>query len=130
MTGTLLVQLRVLRFRFFQDGDVGVGVFPEGEEILISSFGLGGITFECVGAGEAEVGERASFARSCQSLVAEDLLKFDLCGRTIPGREQGLSTNISGVNVLSVPSAARSRGAEAVARIDPRGGLKNLGHLI
>ena len=95
------VQLRVLRFRFFQDGDVGVGVFPDGQEILISSFGLGGITFECVGAGEAEVGERASFARSCQSLVAEDLLKFDLCGRTIPGREQGLSTNISGVNATA-----------------------------
>jgi hypothetical protein len=30
-----LLQLRVLRFRFFQDGYVGVGVFPEGEEILV-----------------------------------------------------------------------------------------------
>jgi hypothetical protein len=29
------LQLRVLRFGFLQDGDVGVGVFPEGEEILI-----------------------------------------------------------------------------------------------
>ena len=30
-----LLQLRVLRFGFFQDGDVGVGVFPEGEEIFV-----------------------------------------------------------------------------------------------
>jgi hypothetical protein len=30
-----LLQLRVLRLGLFQDGDVGVGVFPEGEEILI-----------------------------------------------------------------------------------------------
>jgi hypothetical protein len=30
----LLLQLRVLRLRFFQDGDVGVGVFPEREEVL------------------------------------------------------------------------------------------------
>ena len=32
---TLLLQLRVLGFGFFQDEDVGVGVFPEGEEVLI-----------------------------------------------------------------------------------------------
>jgi hypothetical protein len=30
-----LLQLRVLRLRLFQDGDVGVGIFPEGEEVLI-----------------------------------------------------------------------------------------------
>jgi hypothetical protein len=27
-----LLQLRVLRFGFLQDGDVGVGVFPKGED--------------------------------------------------------------------------------------------------
>ncbi|MFZ3377203.1 MAG: hypothetical protein WA183_16775 [Chthoniobacterales bacterium] len=31
-----LLQFRVLRFRFFQDWDVGVGVLPEGEEVLVS----------------------------------------------------------------------------------------------
>jgi hypothetical protein len=30
-----LLQLRVLRFGLFQDGDVGVGVFPECDEILV-----------------------------------------------------------------------------------------------
>ena len=30
-----LLQLRVLGFGFFQDGDVGVGVFPEREEIFV-----------------------------------------------------------------------------------------------
>jgi hypothetical protein len=29
-----LMQLRVLRFGLLQDGDVGIGVFPEGEEFL------------------------------------------------------------------------------------------------
>ena len=29
-----LLQLRVFGFGFFQDGDVEVGIFPEGEEIL------------------------------------------------------------------------------------------------
>jgi hypothetical protein len=31
----VLLQLRVLRFGFLQDGDVGVGVFPECEEIFV-----------------------------------------------------------------------------------------------
>ncbi len=31
-----LLQLRVLAFGLFQDGDVGIGVFPEGEEILVT----------------------------------------------------------------------------------------------
>jgi len=30
------MQLRVLGLGFFQDGDVGVGIFPEGEEIFVS----------------------------------------------------------------------------------------------
>jgi hypothetical protein len=32
---TLLLQLRVLGLGFLEDGDVGVGVFPEGEEIFV-----------------------------------------------------------------------------------------------
>ena len=31
----MLVQLRVLRLGLLQDGDVGVGVFPEREEIFV-----------------------------------------------------------------------------------------------
>jgi len=36
-------QLAVLRLGLLQDGDVGVGVFPEGEEVL-----LGGVSFRSV----------------------------------------------------------------------------------
>ena len=39
-TGSL--QLRVLRLGLLQDGDVGVGVFPEGEEVLmLDAYGCG-----------------------------------------------------------------------------------------
>ena len=31
-----LLQLRILRLGFFQDGDVGVGVFPESGDLLIT----------------------------------------------------------------------------------------------
>ena len=36
-----LLQLCVLRLGFLQDGDVGVGVFPDGEEVLIGGAGFG-----------------------------------------------------------------------------------------
>ena len=41
---TLLLQLRVLRLGLLQDGDVRVGVFPEGEEIVIGAASLGSVT--------------------------------------------------------------------------------------
>jgi hypothetical protein len=36
-----LLQLGVLCLGLFQDGDVGIGVFPEGEEFLVGGAGLG-----------------------------------------------------------------------------------------
>jgi hypothetical protein len=39
-----LLQFRVLRLGLLQDGDVGIGVLPEGEEVLIGSLGLRGIS--------------------------------------------------------------------------------------
>ena len=38
-----LLQLRLLRLRRDKNGNVGVGVFPECEEILIRSLGFGGV---------------------------------------------------------------------------------------
>ena len=35
MVATLLLQLRVLRLGFLQDGDVGVGIFPQREKIFV-----------------------------------------------------------------------------------------------
>src|ERR1039458_5416417 len=54
-----LLQSRILRFGLLVDGDVGVGVFPEGEEILICGAGFiarGGVCcgIERVSAGQSE----------------------------------------------------------------------------
>ena len=45
-----LLQFRVLHLGLLQDGDVGVGVFPEGEEVIIGSLCLGGVALHGVGA--------------------------------------------------------------------------------
>src|SRR2546427_4496513 len=77
-TGSL--QLRVLRFCFLQDGDVGVGVFPEGEEVLVSGAGLGGVTGEGIGACEAEMGECAQREVQDDAAMVEELLELCGCG--------------------------------------------------
>ena len=40
------LQLRILRLGLLQDGDVGVGVFPEGEEVLVLGAGFGGVALQ------------------------------------------------------------------------------------
>jgi len=54
-----LLQLRVFRLRFFQDGDVGVGVFPEGEKVLVGGFGFRSVPRESVSTRKAEVSKCA-----------------------------------------------------------------------
>jgi len=41
-----LLQLRVLRFGFLQDGNIRVGVLPQHEEILIRGAGFAGVTLQ------------------------------------------------------------------------------------
>ena len=48
-----LLQLGVLRLGLFQDGNVGVGVFPEGKEVLVSLLCLSSVAGDCVGTAEA-----------------------------------------------------------------------------
>ncbi len=52
------LQLRVLRLGLLQDGDVGVGIFPEGKKILIGGAGFGRIPLKRVGASKAELRQR------------------------------------------------------------------------
>src|SRR5208337_4938568 len=75
----------VLRFGLLQDGDVGIGVFPESEKILIRGAGFiagDGVSrsIECVSAGQAEAGQRAPWKVRHQTVVVDELLKF-CCGR-------------------------------------------------
>jgi hypothetical protein len=51
-----LLQLGVLGFGFFQDGDVGIGVFPQREEILIGGSGFRRVSGHPIGAGLTELG--------------------------------------------------------------------------
>jgi hypothetical protein len=58
------LQLRILRLGFLQDGDVGVGVFPESEKVLVGSLDLRSIT-----ATRCRVRSRSSRAKVKSGLV-------------------------------------------------------------
>jgi hypothetical protein len=55
--GDSSLQLRALGFGLLQNGDVGVGIFPEGEEVLVCGFGSGTITRHRIGATELKMCE-------------------------------------------------------------------------
>src|SRR5213592_2459198 len=80
---TVSLQLRVLRLGFLQDGDVGVGVFPEGEEILIGGAGLGCVPGEGMGTGQAEMGKRTERIVQYDTAVVENFLKLDRGGLSV-----------------------------------------------
>ena len=42
----ITLQPLILAFGLLEDGDVGVGIFPEGEEVPIGSLGLGGVALQ------------------------------------------------------------------------------------
>ena len=60
----LLLQLRVLRFRFLQDGGVRVGVLPESEEILVGGAGFREAALQRVGGYRSEMDD---YKKECVS---------------------------------------------------------------
>ena len=74
-----LIKLRVLRFGSDEDGNVRVGVFPEGEKILIGGLGFCGVALQRVGAGEAEMRESADWFADHQTGAIQDSLKLGGC---------------------------------------------------
>src|ERR1017187_287390 len=70
------LQLRVLRLGFLQDGDIGVGVFPEREEVRIVTLRFGGVALHGISASESEAGQRTPRKVHRPSSVGDELLKF------------------------------------------------------
>ena len=59
-----------------ENGEVGVRVFPEREEILVLGAGFGGVAVQSVSASEPELGERADWFSLNNPAMGKNLLKF------------------------------------------------------
>src|SRR2546426_8097134 len=71
-----LLQLRVLRLGFLQHGDVGIGVFPEGEEVLVRSVGFCGISLHRICTRKAHARQRTQREVSHRAPVIDKFLIF------------------------------------------------------
>ena len=81
-----------------QNGDVGVGIFPEGEEILISGSCFGGVALHREGSPDLQMRECANGGVQHNPAVVENFLEF---GNLWLDSSNGLG------RFLSVPSNRR-----------------------
>ena len=70
------MQRRVLGVGLLEDGNVGVGVFPESEKILVTGPRFGGVSGYRVGATETQVCQRADRLIQDNPRMVENLLEF------------------------------------------------------
>src|SRR5579863_6723608 len=93
-----LLQLRILRLGFLQDGNIGVGVVPEGEEILVGRAGGGDVSLEDASACQAEMGEGRCRRVSRHCSVIEEVLEFPRSLGAVPGLQIGYASDINGAH--------------------------------
>jgi hypothetical protein len=70
------LQLRVLGFGLLQDGDVGVGAFPQREEILIGGASFGRVALHGIGSADLEMRECSDGFVEHDSAMVEDFLEL------------------------------------------------------
>jgi len=71
-----LLQLRVFRFGFLQNGDVGIGVFPQRKELIVGLSAFVDLTHHFVRSAQAQVRQRHKYRGCIDASVIEQLLKF------------------------------------------------------
>lgn len=72
-----------------EDRDVGVGGFPEGEEVVVGGAGFFGFAYEGQGAGQLSMRERANPAIHDDAFLVDDLSEFGGGGVAIAGLQVG-----------------------------------------
>ena len=94
--------MRLFEFGVFglggdEDGDVGVGLFPLGEEVLIGGTGFGSVALHGVSAGQAEMGKRARGAIPQQPAMVQYFLEFDGSGCSLLRAQLSLGADVNGI---------------------------------
>lgn len=98
----MLREAGVLGFGLLEREEIGVGVFPEGEEILVvaaSGFGIAGKDF---GTGDLEVSERSGGGHVDESGMVEELLKFGGSFGAIFQLQISEATKIAGLHAIEI----------------------------
>ena len=76
LTTQELMKFAVLGFGGEENGDIGVSVLPQGEEILVRGAGLGGLSLQGIGTANLEMGQRSNQRIQNHATMVEYLLEF------------------------------------------------------
>jgi hypothetical protein len=98
--GCQLLQFRVLGLGLLQNGYVGVGVFPECEEILVRGASFCGVALQGVGASKTKMGQCTRLAFCHRATVVKDFLKLSRCSRALLCCQISLATHVRGINTM------------------------------
>src|ERR1019366_6717457 len=90
------LQPRVLCFGLFKDRDIGVRIFPKGEESLVGSFSLGLISRQSEHSTELQVRQSADRIRVYDTAMIENFLKFGRCFCISTAGKQSFPAHIRG----------------------------------
>src|ERR1019366_10773936 len=85
---------RSLRLGIFQNGDVGVSVFPEREKVLICSLCLCCVALQGVGATKLQTRESANRSVQYDSAMVENFLELSRGFFALMGGQIGFSASI------------------------------------
>src|SRR5437868_15325428 len=88
------LQLCVLRLGLLQDGNVGVGVFPERKEVLIGALCFGCVAVHCVGATKLKLRERTQRKIKHDTAMVQKLLELSRCRLTLTCKQVSLTAQI------------------------------------
>src|SRR5260370_12982771 len=92
-----LVECGVFGVGLFQNGNVGIRVFPQGEKVLVGGAGFGLIAGESVSAGDAQVGKNADDFVGDDTGPIENFLKFRGSSKTLARCEAGGAAQVGGI---------------------------------
>ena len=104
LVNSLRFQPVVLRPGLFQNGNIGVGIFPELEEVFVTGPGFVPVAGECVGARQPQVGKRVELspigvlpsATPIGALVIEDLFELSRCLGSFTQTQVGQAPQVNG----------------------------------
>ncbi len=89
-----------------------VGLFPECEEILVSSFGFRGITGASISAVKTQMSERAEHIHIEHSRAVDNLLKLSGRSRVVTGRQICLTAQVNCLKVAQLMRRGRGKCCE------------------
>src|ERR1700751_1553176 len=96
------LQLRVLSLGCDENGNVGVGVFPERAEILVGCLGFGGVAPHGIGTCETKMRQCSEGTIQDDAWMVKKFLKLTRGLRTLMQRQVRFAAHVGGIHSPSL----------------------------